>query len=150
LSLRIDTTASLENLVTQARRVAEILKTEKEERAWEERFLGELKDLQKTLSPYSGKRAVVHFHAQPFSRWAGLSVVQVIPPGELTPKSVADAIAQKPDVVVDILHFPVAKMIAENARCRYIQVINFPGINNTVTLEDLFRYNSGQLIKGFQ
>jgi zinc transport system substrate-binding protein len=148
LSLRIDTTASPENLVIQARKIAGILKTEKEERAWEEKFLGELKDLQKKLSVYSGRRAVVHFHARPFSRWAGLNVVQVIPPGELTPKSVADAIAQKPDLVVDILHFPVARMIADNAQCRYVQVINFPGINNTVTLEDIFRYNSGQLAKG--
>jgi hypothetical protein len=41
-------------------------------------------------------------------------------------------------------------MIAENARCRYLQVINFPGIDNTVTLEDIFRYNSSQLVKSFQ
>ena len=150
LALQIDTTASPENLITQARKVAEILKKEKEERVWEERFLGELKDLQKKLSPYSGKRAVVHLHAQPFSRWAGLNVVQVIPPGELTPKLVADAIAQKPDLVVDIFHFPVAKVIAQNAQCRYVQVINFPGIDNTVTLEDIFRYNSSQLVKSFQ
>jgi zinc transport system substrate-binding protein len=150
LALRIDTTTSPENLMTQARKMAEILKNEQEERAWEQRFLAELKDLQKKLSPFLGKRAIVHLHAQPFSRWAGLNVVQVIPAGELTPKSVADAIAQKPELVVDILHFPVAKMIAENAKCRYVQVINFPGVDNTVTLEDIFKYNSNRLVKSFQ
>ena len=34
--------------------------------------------LKKDLSSFSGKRAVVHFHTQPFARWAGLSTVQVI------------------------------------------------------------------------
>jgi zinc transport system substrate-binding protein len=150
LALQIDTTTSPENLMIQARRIAGILKTEGEERAWEERFLGVLNDLQRRLSAYSGKRAVVSFHAQPFSRWAGLNMIQVIPPGELTPKSIADAIARKPDLVVDVLHFPVAKIIAENARCRYVQVINFPGIDKTVTLEDIFQYNTDQLVKSFQ
>ncbi len=74
----------------------------------------------------------------------------MISPGELTPKVVAEAIAKKPELVVDILHFPIAKVIAENAKCRYIQVINFPGTDNTKTLEDIFEYNSTQLLKVFQ
>lgn len=57
---------------------------------------------------------------------------------------------KKPELVVDILHFPNAKVIAENAKCRYLQVINFPGIENTKTLEDLFENNTNQLLKTFQ
>ena len=37
-------------------------------------------------------------------------------PGETSPKALADAIAKQPDIVVDILHMPVAKLIADNAR----------------------------------
>ena len=93
---------------------------------------------------------MVHRFAQPFARWAGLHVVQIISPGELTPKVIADAVMQKPELVVDILHFPNAKVIAENAECKYIQVINFPGVENTKTIEDLFKYNCTQLLKVFQ
>jgi hypothetical protein len=147
LSIQIETGTSPENLVAQARRISKILKTEKEEQAWEKHFSEKLKDLQKQISPFSGKRAVVHRFAQPFAQWAGLSIVQMISPGELTPKVVAEAIAKKPELVVDILHFPIAQVIAENARCKYIQVINFPGVENTKTIEDIFEYNSAQLIR---
>jgi len=77
-------------------------------------------------------------------------VIQTISPGELTPKVIAGAVMQKPDLVVDILHFPNAKVIAENAGCKYLQVINFPGVENTKALEDIFEYNSTQLLKAFQ
>jgi len=150
LAIQIDTTTSPENLVNQTRKVSKALKKEKEEQAWEERFSGKLRELQNKLAPYSGKRAVVHRHAQPFSQWAGLSTVYVFNPGELTPKALADAIAQHPDLVVDILHMPMARVIADNAKCRYVQVINFPGVEKTVTLEDLFEYNASQLIKAFR
>jgi zinc transport system substrate-binding protein/iron/zinc/copper transport system substrate-binding protein len=74
----------------------------------------------------------------------------MIKPGELTPKGIADAVAQKPELVIDILHFPIARVIAENAKCKYIQIINFPGVEGTKTLEDVFEYNSMQLIRAFR
>ena len=62
---------------------------------------------------------------------------------------IADAVAQKPDVVLDILHSPVARTIADNAKCRYVQIINFPGVEKTASLEDIFAYNTSQLLKAF-
>ena len=150
LAIQINTDTSSENLISQARKISEVLKTEKEEQVWEERFLERLKELQKKINPFSGKRAIVHKFAQPFAQWSGLHIVQIVSPGELTPKVIGDAIAKNPELVVDIYHFPVAQVIAENARCKYVQVINFPGVDNTKTLEDLFQYNSIQLIKTFQ
>lgn len=149
-AIQIDTTASPENLITQVEKVAKALGTEKEVDAWRRQFLTRLNSYRAKISPLSGKRAVVHLHAQPFSRWAGLSVVAVIRPGELTPRAIADSIAQGPELVVDILHLPTAKVIAENGRCRYIQVINFPGVENTKELEDIFDFNSRQLIRAFE
>jgi hypothetical protein len=149
LAIQIDTDTSPENLILQARKISEVLKTEKKEQVWEKKFLEKLKELQKKISPFSGKRAIVHRFAQPFAEWAGLQGVQIVSPGELTPKVIADAVAKKPDLVVDIYHVPVAQVIAENAKCKYIQVINFPGIEKTQTLEDIFEYNSMQLIKAF-
>ena len=67
----------------------------------------------------------------------------------MTPKVIGDTVAKNPDLVVYIYHVPVAQVIAENAKCKYIQVINFPGIENTKTLEDIFEYNSKELLKIF-
>jgi len=150
LAIQIDTGTSPENLMVQARKIAAVLKTEKEEQIWEEDFLRKLEGLNEKLSPFSAKRAVVHRFAQPFAKWAGLSIVQVIAPGELTPKAIAEALVQKPDLVVDMLHFPTAQTIAVNAKCKYIHVINFPGVEYTKSLEDIFKYNSTQLINAFR
>ena len=149
LAIQIDTDTSPENLMSQARKISEVLKTEKEEQVWERKFLEKLKELQKKIRPFSGKRAVVHRFAQPFAQWAGLDLIQIVSPGELTPKVIGDAVAKNPELVVDIYHFPVVQVISENAKCKYIQVINFPGVNNTQSLEDLFEYNSKELLKVF-
>lgn len=150
LALQVDTTTSPENLMAQVRKISGALKMEKEGDAWEARFTGKISGLKKDLSIFSGKRAAIHFHTQPFARWAGLSAVHVFKPGELTPKAMADAIGQGPELVVDILHMPILKVVAENAKCKYIQVINFPGAGNTKTLEDIFEYNAGQLMRAFR
>ena len=148
--LQIDTTTSPENLIDQVRKISKVLKAEKEGESWEVRFREKITALKSNLSPFSGRRAAVHLHAQPFARWTNLTVVQVFKPGELTPKAMADAIAQGPELVVDIFHMPVLKVVAENAKCKYIQVINFPGAGNTKTLEDVFEYNSNQLMNSFR
>jgi ABC-type Mn2+/Zn2+ transport system permease subunit len=149
LAIQVNTETSPENLISQARRISEVLNTGEEERIWEKKFMEKLKGLQGQIHPFSGKRAVVHGFARPFAEWAGLQIVQIVSPGELTPKVIADAVGRKPDLVVDIFHFPVARAIAENAKCKYIQVINFPGIENTRSLEDVFEYNAAQLQRIF-
>lgn len=148
--VQVDTMTSPDNFISQARKIAAVLHTEKEEQSWERDFLEKLATLKSRLVAYSGKKAVVHLHAQGFVKWAGLTVVQVIMPGEISPKAVADAVAKQPDIVVDILHMPVAKVIADNARCRYAQLINFPGVEKTVTLEDIFEYDTAQVVKAFR
>ena len=150
LAFQINTDTSPENLISQARRISKVLGTEKQEQVWEEKFLEKLKELQKKISPFWRKRAVVHRFAQPFAQWAGLQVVQILSPGELTPKVIGDAVAKNPELVVDIYHFPVAQVIAENAKCGYIQIINFPGISSTQNLEDVFEYNVSQLFKAYR
>jgi zinc transport system substrate-binding protein len=147
--VQVDTTTSPDSLIAQARKIAAVLHTEKEEQAWEKGFLERLRTLKEKLAPYSGKKAVVHLHAQGVVKWAGLSVVQVFTPGELSPKAVADAVAKQPDIVVDILHMPVARVIADNAQCPYAQLINFPGVGGTASIDDLFDYNAAQIIKAF-
>ena len=150
LPMAIDTKTSPENLMEQARKIAKVLNTEQEEQAWESRFTARLTRLREKVKPIAGKRAVVHRQAEPFARFAGLEVVKILSPGELTPRTMADSIALKPEIIVDILHFPLAGVIAENAKCPYVRVINFPGVDKTSTLEDIFEYNVTQLLKAMK
>ena len=148
-AIQVDTTTFPDNLIAQARKIAGVLHTEKAEEVWEKGFLEKLAVLKERLAPFAGKKAVVHLQAQGFTKWAGLSIVQVIMPGEISPKAVADAVAKQPDIVLDILHMPVAKVIADNAKCRYAALINFPGAEKTATLEDVFEYDTSQVVKAF-
>jgi zinc transport system substrate-binding protein len=148
--IKIDTTTSPENLIAQTKKIAAALHTEKEQQIWEKGFIEKLGILKKQLAPLAGKRAVVHLHAKPFVQWAGLSEVQVVTPGELSLKAATDAVAKQPEIVIDILHMPAAKVIADNAHCRYAQLINFPAIQGTAMLEDIFEFNTAQVIKAFQ
>jgi zinc transport system substrate-binding protein len=150
LMIQIDTTTTPDNLIVQAKKIAAAIHTEKLELAWEKAFNEKLVALRPRLAPFAGKKAVVHLHAQGFARWAGLSVVQVIMPGEQSVKAVAEAVAKQPEIVADILHMPAARMIADNAGCRYTQLINFPGVDKTVTIEDVFEFNTEQIVKAFR
>lgn len=147
LPVPINTKTSPDNLLEQARRIAKVLGTEQEEQAWESRFQAKLKELRQRLAPFSGMRAVVHMHAEPFARFADLNIVKIVMGGELTPKTIAESIAAGPQLVLDILHLPLAKVISENAKCPYVQIINFPGVARTETLEDIFEYNTLQVLK---
>jgi zinc transport system substrate-binding protein len=148
--IQVDTTTSPENVIAQARKIAAAIHTEKEEQTWEKTFQDKLSTLKTKLAPYAGKKAIVHLHAQPFVKWAGLAVVQVFMPGEQSVKAVTDAIAKQPDIVVDILHMPVARTIADNVHCRYAALINFPGVEKTATVDDIFEFNAEQIVKAFR
>jgi zinc transport system substrate-binding protein len=148
--VKIDTTTSPENLIAQTKKIAEVLHSEKQQQNWEKGFIEKLGILRKKLAPFAGKRAIVHLHTRPFVQWAGLSEVQMVPPGELSLKAVTDAVAKQPEIVIDILHMPSVKVIADNAHCRYAQLINFPAIQGTVTLEDIFEFNTAQVLRAFQ
>ena len=150
IAIQVNTAMVPDNIIVQTKKVAEVLHTEKQQQVWEKSFLEKLSGLKTRLAPFAGKSAVVHLQGQAFARWAGLTVVQVVNPGELSAKAVAEAVAKKPDIVVDILHFPAARMIADNAKCRYASLINFPGVGGTVTLDDVFEYNTTQIIRAFQ
>jgi zinc transport system substrate-binding protein len=150
LAIKVDTAMSPESLIRAAQKIAAALHTEKAESVWEESFSARLTALKSKLAPFAGKRAVAVFHAQPFARWAGLDVIQVLSPGEISVKALTEAVSKHPDIVVDIAHMPAARVIADNAHSRYAQIINFPGTGGTVTLEDIFDFNTTQLVKGFQ
>lgn len=148
-TLQVETGTSPDIFVDQARKIAVVFHTRKEEEAWEKDFLQRVAVLKSRLAPYSGKKAVVHVDAQGFAEWAGLTVVRVIKPGEMSPETIRDAAARKPDIVLDSLHTPLAKAVADTARCQYAPLIVFPGAGKTKTLEDILEYDAARIVEAF-
>jgi len=148
--VQVDTTISPENFIAQVRKIAGVFHTEKDEKTWEKGFLQRVAALKSELVPYSGRKAVVHAQAESFAAWAGLTVVQVISSGDASPQTIAGAAAKKPDIVIDSVHAPLAKSVADTVRCPYVSLVIFPGPEKTATLEDVLDYDAGQVIKAFE
>ena len=148
--VEVDTTISPDSFIAQARKIAGVFRTTKDEGTWEKGFLQRVAALKSRLARYSGRKAVVHAQAESFAAWAGLNVAQVIIPGEISAEMVTEAKAKQPDIVLDILNMPVAKIVAENARCRYAALIDFPGAEKTATLGDILEYDTMQIEKAFR
>ena len=147
--VQVDTTISPDSFIAQARKIGGVFHTSKDEETWEKGFLQRVAALKSGLAPYSGRKAVVHAQTESFAAWAGLTVVQVISPGEVSPKTVAEAAAKKPAIVLDALPAPTAKAIAENAGCPYALLIIYPGAEKTATLEDILEYDAARIEKAF-
>jgi ABC-type Fe3+-hydroxamate transport system substrate-binding protein len=83
----------------------------------------------------------------PFAEWLGLNIIGVYGPAEPSPAVILRLVQLKPDLVIDNYHAPAGKAIAEAAGVPYVELINFPGKDNTFTIEDVFRYNAVMLIR---
>lgn len=142
----VTTTNTPDILKQQARLLAEKLGTQKQEAEWEIQFdkvAAEI--LKKAEAKNAGKiKVLVQQHQQPFVKWLGFEIVGVFSAGELTPAKVLEYANLKPDLVIDNFHNPQGKPIVEVAKCKYVELINFPSIK-APTLIDLFKENVGRL-----
>ena len=92
----------------------------------------------------SRKKAAVQFHQKPLATWLGYDIVAVFGPGELTMTVLQEIDALSPDIIIDNWHSPQGAPLITPER-EYIQLVNFPGPFNTVTIMDVLRYNFSQL-----
>ncbi|MCL6591318.1 MAG: metal ABC transporter substrate-binding protein [Firmicutes bacterium] len=144
--IKVTTANTPDNLKEQARLLAEKLGTQKKEAEWEIRFdkvTAEI--LKKAEAKNAGKtKVLVQQHQQPFVKWLGFEIAGVFSAGELTPAKVMEYANLKPDLVIDNFHNPQGKPIVEVAKCKYVELINFPSAK-APTLIDLFKENAGRL-----
>lgn len=145
-TIKVTTTNTPDNLKQQARLLAEKLGTRKKEAEWEiqfEKVTAEI--LKKAEAKNAGKtKVLVQQHQQPFVKWLGYNIVGVFGAEELSPAKVMEYANLKPDLVIDNFHNPQGKPIVEVAKCKYVELINFPSVK-APTLIDLFKENAGRL-----
>lgn len=145
-TVKVTTTNTPENLIRQARLLAEKLGTENKEAQWEGRFEKVTADLlQKAEAKnVAGTKVLVQQHQQPFVKWLGYQVVGVFSAEELTPAKVMEYAGLKPDLVIDNYHNPQGKPIVEVANCEYVELINFPSVKAPGLME-VFKENGARL-----
>jgi ABC-type Zn uptake system ZnuABC Zn-binding protein ZnuA len=131
-----------------AAKIAQALGTEDKLEEWWSAFLPFAEELRERVrAAYPDRRAVVNRMQIPFAAWLGFEVVGEFGPAEPSPAVILDLARLKPVLVVDNYHGPSGQPIAEAANAVYVELLNFPGKDGTLTIEDVFRYNADTLIK---
>lgn len=135
-----------ENLIKQTRLLAALMETKPKQMLWEKSFNKELADIQQQAQKIglSGKKALVHKFQTPFVKWLGIDIIGVFGTEELSPRKLMTYAAMKPDIVIDNLHNPQGKPIAEIAGCAYAALSNFPS-SETSSLIALLQKNAARL-----
>jgi ABC-type Zn uptake system ZnuABC Zn-binding protein ZnuA len=132
----------------EAEKIARVLGSEEKLEAWWSAFLPFAEDLRgKVMALYPDGRAAVNRMQTPYAAWMGFEVAGEFGPAEPSPAVILDLAQLKPALVIDNYHGPSGQPIAEAVGAVYVELLNFPGKDGTVTIEDVFRYNADTLIK---
>lgn len=94
---------------------------------------------------YDSNPVVVHFHQQALARQLGMNVVGVFGPAPLEARQIDEFSRMDPVLIIDNGHNPVAAPLAETTGAAVAVWYNFPGIQETRTLMDIFALNRSEL-----
>ncbi|GHU84138.1 hypothetical protein FACS189473_0570 [Spirochaetia bacterium] len=131
----------------EAEKIAKVLGTEDRLAEWWKTFVPFAEELRgKIMAAYPDKRAVVQRMQTPFAAWLGFDVIGEYGPAEPSPAVILQMVQTRPALVIDNYHGPSGQPIAEAAKAIYVDLLNFPGKDGTITIEDVFRYNADVLI----
>jgi zinc transport system substrate-binding protein len=101
-------------------------------------------DIEK--SGLKGKPVIAHFFQAGFAKEIGLNPVAIFGPAPLESYNLGELAKKDAVLIIDNLHNPIAQPLSEiKKRTKTIQLLNFPGLYNTITIEDVIRYNLRQI-----
>ncbi len=131
-----------ETLKQEAKKLALLFGTERDYEVWAASFDSLTEGMRKRIAAaYPDKRVIAHKYLETFAEWLGFTVVGVFGPGESTPKQLLQLVRAKPSLIIDNYHNPAGAPAAEALDVPLVMLINFPGKDNTKTIEDVFRRN---------
>jgi zinc transport system substrate-binding protein len=97
-------------------------------------------------SGLNGARVLVNFFQQSIVKEMGFAVAGVFGPASLEAGDIDKMAKTGSTMIIDNQHNPVGLALAKvTTRAVYRQLLNFPGMNQTVTLLDVIRFNIRQL-----
>ena len=129
--------------------IAVIAHTQKETRKSIERihelFVKSKSDIE--IAGLKNMPVIVHFFQADFAKEIGLKPVAVIGPAPLELHELGKLIKIDAKMVIDNFHNPIAQPLKEMKKdAVFAGLLNFPGLKNTETIEDVIRYNMRQLL----
>jgi zinc transport system substrate-binding protein len=94
-----------------------------------------------------GQPVIAHFFQAGFAKEIGLNPVAVFGPAPLESYNLSELARKDAVLIIDNLHNPIAQPLSEIKKgIRTVELLNFPGLFNTVTIEDVIRYNLDQIV----
>lgn len=91
------------------------------------------------------ERVIVHFHQRALAEDLGMNVVGVFGPAPLEARQIDELSKLEPALIIDNGHNPIATPLLETTEARTTTWYNFPGIQDTRTLFDIFALNRADL-----
>ena len=148
LTITVRTSNNPAEFKAEAAKIAQALGTEEKLEEWWNAFLPFAEDLrEKVMAAYPDRRAVVNRMQTPYAAWMGFEIAGEFGPAEPSPAVILELARMRPALVLDNYHGPSGWPIAEAVDAAYVELLNFPGKDGTLTIEDVFRYNADTLIK---
>ncbi len=109
-----------------------------------------LDDLQAEIAqaiPSDQRRALVHHFQLEAAADLGFTPLVAFGPAPVPPDAMRDLAALRPPWILDNYHTVQGEGIhAAAPNASYVQLINFPGMDGTVTLEDVYRANADRIL----
>ncbi len=90
-------------------------------------------------------RVIVHFHQRALAEDLGMNVVGVFGPAPLEARQIDELSRLDPVLIIDNGHNPIAAPLLETTDARVTTWYNFPGIQGSRTLFDIFELNRNDL-----
>jgi len=116
--------------------------------AWEKTFDERTEAMRASVgAAFPDKRAAVHKYLATYARWLGFEVVGTFGPGEPAPAVLLELSRAKPVLVIDNYHNPSGKAVAQATGAPIVELINFPGKDGTLMIEDVFARNERALLE---
>ena len=91
--------------------------------------------------PKDKQQVSCHFFQQDLVRETGLEVINTFGPQPLEAYDFKALNDDRIDLIIDNVHNPIAKPLEEVLKVKRIELINFPGVNETESLMDVLNYN---------
>ena len=149
ITMKIRTDNSLENLRAEAGKVAEMFGTVPQYR----KNINEVEELIESMKAglkkngLYGKTAYVHEHQVPLAKNLGFEVIGVFGSAPVSANQIGFAAKEKPAIIIDNYHNMVGGPLLEVSKTsKYVSLLNFPGLFNTKSIIDVFKYNEALIM----
>jgi zinc transport system substrate-binding protein len=147
--VKIETGYSEEQMAKAIMEIAVIAGTESSAKVSVER-IRKLFTEQKDLIDHAGlkgKPVITHFFQRDFAKEIGLNVVGVFGPAPMELYELGELAKKNAVLLIDNAHNPISQPLAEMKKgVKVVELLNFPGIQNTSSIEDVIRLNVKKIL----